>query len=683
VADALSTLAKQISNLDGSIKKLSTTVGSLTKSIGKNGKGGGGGGGGGGTAAGGSGNPLNDALSNISSGFGGILGGIATMATGVVRGAVMAMPDVSATIQRAAGYYTAGVQSGGVNRTTIGRATFNALGGGLSGVGSDVAVAQHLAGSGMMFSTAANSTYMQTVRGVGNAAKYLNMDNQSAAVAIEGLTSGQTSANLMQTMGIFTADPRTGKEYTQGQIFGQIADRLTMGQRKASVSDTMASIRRGNLGAFLQNSGFSEDQQTLFKQYMIDRAKGKNMDLSSNSDMAKLQKDAGLNPNKSSMDIYASETSVMNSAEQPYIKGMKEAVGVIGQLNDVVKKDLIPNFGQLNSMLQTVVGSRAGGGAAQAGSSIIQGLGQIGGGIIDGVMGILKLFGIGGPATEIGLGASSGGAPTGGGGGGMTKPLSGGTISARYGEKGKIWARGYHAGMDWATPEGSAVYAVADGVVDGTSPGSGPYSYGKNIVIDHGNGLKTRYAHLSMFEAHVGQKVSAGQEIGKSGKTGHTTGAALHFEVIQNGTMVNPEPYLSGAKTITSTSTTADGKTKKTGDPHYHTVGFDSIISTGISGVSPVSQTLSQVLGAQTSSTDNGLKTTTTNDGLAKGGPATGNALGAYSGASITSSGVSGGNHVTINLSIAKSSDEEAKRFANLVKQYLETDNRLVNMGSF
>jgi murein DD-endopeptidase MepM/ murein hydrolase activator NlpD len=674
VADALSTLASQIANLDGSIKKLSTTVGSLTKSIGK---GGGGGGGGGGT----SGNALNDALGEISQAGSSILGGFGTIATGLVRGAVMAMPDVSATIQRAAGYYTAGVQSGGVNRTTIGRATFSALGGGLSGVGSDVAVAQHLAGAGMMFSTAANSTYMQTVRGVGNAAKYLNMDNQSAAVAIEGLTSGQTSANLMQTMGIFTADPRTGKEYTQGQIFGQIADRLTMGQRKASVSDTMASIRRGNLGAFLQNSGFSEDQQTLFKQYMIDRAKGKNMDLSSNSDMAKLQKEAGLNPNKSSMDIYTSETGVMNSAEQPYIKGMKDAVGVIGQLNDVVKKDLIPNFGQLNSMLQTIVGSRAGSGAVQAGSSIVQGIGQIGGGIIQGIMSLLHAVPIGGPANEIGLGASSSGAPT-GGGGGMIKPVSGGTISARYGEKGKIWARGYHAGMDWATPEGSSVYAVADGVISGTDPGSGPYSYGKNIVIDHGNGLKTRYAHLSMFEAHVGEKVSAGQEIAKSGKTGHTTGAALHFEVIQNGTMVNPEPYLSGAKTITATSTTADGKKKKTGDPHYNTVGFDSIISTGISGVSPVSQTLSQVLGAQTNSTDNGSKTTTS-DTLAKGGPATGNALGGYSGASITTGGLAGGNHVTINLSIAKSSDEEAKRFANLVKQYLETDNRLVNMGSF
>lgn len=658
--DALGQLTAQIAALDKSIDKLSGSVGSLVKNVG-------GGGGGGGTGY--------NALTNALGGFGQILGGFGQMATGVIRGGVMAMPDVSATINRAAGYYTAGVQAGGVARTTIGRATFSALGGGLSGVGSDVAVGQYLAGRGMMFGTAANSTYMQTVRSVGNAAKYLNMDNQSAAVAIEGLTSGQTSANLMQTMGVFTADPRTGKEYTMGQIFNQIAGRLTAGQKQATVEETQASIRRGNLGAFLQNSGFSEDQQTLFKQFMIERAKGNNMDLSNDADMAKLYRQAGLNPNKMSMDIYQSETEVMTAAEKPYIQGMKEAVGVIRQFNDVVEKQLIPNFGKFNALLQTVAGSRAGGGAITAGMSIISGIGQIFGGGLDVLIKLLGRGGggIGGPSSENALSSFSGG-PT--GGGGMRKPLDGGNVSARFGEKGAIWARGYHAGMDWATPEGSAVYAVADGVVDGTEPGSGPYSYGKNIVIDHGNGLKTRYAHLSMFEAHVGEQVVAGQEIAKSGSTGHTTGAALHFEVIQNGTMVNPEPFLSGGNPI-------KGHTGKRGaDKRYQTVGFDSIISTGISGVSPISQTLSQVLGAQVQVSDNGLPTSKT-DKLAKGGPASGNAMGGYSGAQVITGGHSGGNHVTINLSLNNSSEEEAKKFANLVKQYLETDNRLSNMGSF
>lgn len=662
MSDALGQLTTQIASLDKSINNLSRNVGSLVKNIG-------GGGGGGGFGGGGGANVLDNALS----GFGQALGGFGTIASGIIRGGIMAMPDVSATINRAAGYYTAGVQAGGVSRTTIGRATFSGLGGGLSGVGSDVAVGQYLAGRGMMFGTAANSTYMQTVRSVGNAAKYLNMDNQSAAVAIEGLTSGQTSANLMQTMGVFTADPRTGKEYTMGQIFNQIAGRLTAGQRRATVEETQASIRRGNLGAFLQNSGFDENQQTLFKQFMIERAKGNNMDLSNNADMAKLYRQAGLNPNKMSMDIYQSETEVMTAAEQPYIQGMKEAVGVIRQFNDVVEKQLLPNFGKFNAMLQTIAGSRAGSGAITGGSAIIQGIGQIFGGGLDLLIQLMGR-GRGGPASENALSSFSGG-PT-GGSGGMRKPLDGGTVSARFGEKGAIWVRGQHAGMDWATPEGSAVYAVADGVVDGTSPGSGPYSYGKNIVIDHGNGLKTRYAHLSMFEAHIGDRVVAGQEIAKSGSTGHTTGAALHFEVIQNGTMVNPEPFLSGSKAI-------KGHTgKRGGDKRYQTVGFDSIISTGISGVSPVSQTLSQVLGAQVQSSDNGTRTSKS-DKLAKGGPASGNAMGVYSGAQVITGGHSGGNHVTINLSLNNSSEEEAKKFANLVKQYLETDNRLSNMGSF
>jgi murein DD-endopeptidase MepM/ murein hydrolase activator NlpD len=662
MSDSLSQLTSQIGSLDSSINKLSGTVGKLVGKIG------------GSSGGGGGNNVLDSSLGAIGQGAGGILGGLATMAGGVISGGLMAMPDVSATINRAAGYYTAGVNLGGVNRTKIGNATFRALGGGLSGVGSDVAVGQTLAGQGMMFGTSANSTYMQTVRGVGNAAKYLNMDNQSAAVAISGLTSGQTSANLMQTMGIFTADPRTGKEYTQGQIFNQIAGRLTMGQRKASTSETLDSIRRGNLGAFLQNSGFSEDQQTLFKQFMIERSKGNNMDLSSNKDMAKLYKQAGLNPNKMSMDIYSSETSVQNSATDTYIKGMQDAVGSIKILNDMVKNNLVPNFGKLNAQIQTIAGTRAGSGAVKAGTSLVSGAVQIGNGIMQLIMAAAGAAAKGGPSSENALSSFSGGGGT--GGGGMSKPVDGGKISAHFGEKGKIWARGYHAGMDWAVNEGTAVRAVADGVVDGTSPGSGPYSYGKNIVIDHGNGLKTRYAHLSMFEAHVGEKVSAGQEIGKSGKTGHTTGAALHFEVIKNGTMVNPEPYLTGSSTI-------KGHTgSKTGDKHYQTVGFDSIISTGISGVSGVAQNLSQILGAQSASKSSASSTGSSGE-LAKGGPASGNALGGYSSSPMMSGGTAGGNHVTINLSIANSSDEEAKRFAGIVKQYLETDNRLSNMGSF
>jgi murein DD-endopeptidase MepM/ murein hydrolase activator NlpD len=69
------------------------------------------------------------------------------------------------------------------------------------------------------------------------------------------------------------------------------------------------------------------------------------------------------------------------------------------------------------------------------------------------------------------------------------------------------------------------------------------WGYGKNIVINHGYGYKTRYAHLSAFKTKVGQKVNRGQVIGLVGSTGKSTGAHLHYEVEQNGVKVNPMSY--------------------------------------------------------------------------------------------------------------------------------------------
>lgn len=105
---------------------------------------------------------------------------------------------------------------------------------------------------------------------------------------------------------------------------------------------------------------------------------------------------------------------------------------------------------------------------------------------------------------------------------------------------------GYHSGLDLCAPGGSkgvAVLAAAGGtVVSYTTTGA----YGYSVLIDHGNGLQTRYAHMlaGSVSVRAGQKVSSGQQIGKIGETGRAYGAHLHFEVIKNGTRVNPLPYL-------------------------------------------------------------------------------------------------------------------------------------------
>ncbi len=115
-------------------------------------------------------------------------------------------------------------------------------------------------------------------------------------------------------------------------------------------------------------------------------------------------------------------------------------------------------------------------------------------------------------------------------------------ISSPYGYR----SMGWHGGVDLCAPGGSkgvAVLAAAGGTV--VSAGW-HYSYGYNVLIDHGNGLKTRYAHMQTgsLSVRAGQKVSQGQQIGKIGDTGNAWGAHLHFEVIKNGTRVNPMPYL-------------------------------------------------------------------------------------------------------------------------------------------
>lgn len=100
----------------------------------------------------------------------------------------------------------------------------------------------------------------------------------------------------------------------------------------------------------------------------------------------------------------------------------------------------------------------------------------------------------------------------------------------------------YHGGVDFPCPTGTAVHAAASGTVILVKALN--YSYGHYIIVDHGNGLSTLYAHNSQLLVSSGQHVSAGQTIAKSGSTGNSTGPHCHFEVRVNGTRVNPMSYL-------------------------------------------------------------------------------------------------------------------------------------------
>ncbi len=104
-----------------------------------------------------------------------------------------------------------------------------------------------------------------------------------------------------------------------------------------------------------------------------------------------------------------------------------------------------------------------------------------------------------------------------------------------------------HAGIDFKGAMGSPIFAAADGRVTFAGRKSG---YGNAIEITHGNGMLTRYAHLSRIGVKVGQPVAAGATIGGLGSTGRSTGPHLHFEVRINDRAVNPRPFLEAAPDV-------------------------------------------------------------------------------------------------------------------------------------
>jgi len=98
-----------------------------------------------------------------------------------------------------------------------------------------------------------------------------------------------------------------------------------------------------------------------------------------------------------------------------------------------------------------------------------------------------------------------------------------------------------HKGLDIATSHGAVVLAPSDGSVIFAGMESG---YGKVLVLDHGYGVKTRYAHLSATDVKVGDHVKRGSKIGSVGNTGRSTGPHLHYEVRVNGMPENPRKFI-------------------------------------------------------------------------------------------------------------------------------------------
>lgn len=126
-------------------------------------------------------------------------------------------------------------------------------------------------------------------------------------------------------------------------------------------------------------------------------------------------------------------------------------------------------------------------------------------------------------------------------------PVAASYITSGFGRRADPFGGGaaWHKGIDFSARTGDPVMAVADGVVSFSGVRSG---YGKVVEIDHGNGYVTRYAHNSANIVQVGDLVRVGQQIARAGSTGRSTGAHVHFEVWENGRVMNPRKYLGERK---------------------------------------------------------------------------------------------------------------------------------------
>jgi len=123
------------------------------------------------------------------------------------------------------------------------------------------------------------------------------------------------------------------------------------------------------------------------------------------------------------------------------------------------------------------------------------------------------------------------------------------SISSGFGYRSDPFTGGaaFHAGVDFKGPKGAPIFAAAKGVVSYAGVRQG---YGKCVEITHGNGLMTRYAHMSRIIASVGDKVDPGAVIGAIGSTGRSTGPHLHFEVRIHDRPVNPRPFLEAERNV-------------------------------------------------------------------------------------------------------------------------------------
>ena len=227
-------------------------------------------------------------------------------------------------------------------------------------------------------------------------------------------------------------------------------------------------------------------------------------------------------------DYYTYYAMVVNGEEKLYVKNLQEAEAILQELKDKnsANKDNITIEEKYNTELATFVAKE------DAVNQLYQER-QIESKIMvaDATMN-RKANNRVSTSTKVSRGKASLGIT-------LIEPVQG-RITAKYGEKSSVRSS-VHTGLDIAAPGGTPIKAAASGTVVFSGRKG---SFGKMLVISHGNGVQTYYAHCSKLLANVGDKVSQGEVIANVGSTGNSTGNHLHLEVRVNGQSYNPQKYV-------------------------------------------------------------------------------------------------------------------------------------------
>ena len=573
----------------------------------------------------------------LPSGVRGIASGALTVGGGALQllaGGMSMMPSMEKYLVRETGYYQAGISSmGALSRNNLVSTTRNALGaGGMTSVGSDATVAAILSGRGV---SVGSSLYKGILAQTGDAARVFNQANEVAASSMEALTAGASSASLLQR-GIFTSNPLTGEVLNEAQIFEQLARRWNV-TSDMSVEDVQDEIRRGFLGANIDSLDMDNAAKERLRMYLLAKAGGAKIDFSSQESMQNWAGNAfgkgGVlenkyeNPMAPAYQLAGSETDLIEAFTPSYGKGFKGAADAIGDLQSVVETTA-DAFGELNAFLSTFLGSDTGSGFAAGGAIFVGGAAALD--AIAKAMGGAEDSATGGAGLgDVGLGDLLG------------APASGG-VTAGYGKVGNQFWDGSHNGIDYGVPEGTPVRAAYDGKVSRVGNNSRAKSYGKYIVLEHGNGWTTTYAHLSEILVREQQQVKKGEIIGKSGSTG-TDQAHLHFEVKKDGKDKPPSQFNPGGTGGGSASDSLGGLWSGTS----YSGGYGVDMGGGATGGGTAVDSMS-------------------------------------SGSAVISSSSSGSSspQVVITVNVQSASEDEARRFAQIVKQELEEENFVSRMGA-